>query len=591
MSKSAIASIAMLVLALAVFAVACAAPAPTPLPPTPVPPTAAPTAAPKPTTAPAASSSSAASSAPAATTAPTAAPKPTAAPTTAAASSSAPAAGAPVTIELWAQATSTQAGPPPDDWVGYKTVREKLGINLKYVIIPTGADGETKVNAAAAANALPDLFQTVSTSSERNKCFELNKQGLIAPLDDLMKQMPNRVKTHYDPTSLALTKFDGKQMCTVEVANLPRREGLVIRKDWLDKLGLKAPTTLDELLTVAKAFTTQDPDGNGKNDTYGIGGYWDSGTWGLGNRFNWFLGAYGIPDLWSFATPDKFALNVRNPDYPKALAAFKQLVDAKVIDPDWATINRDEFRIRWPQGRYGIMWEDFAALANQPNYVKFDNNFPNGEWVPLPALKGPTGAKTYYNAYGSIGNVFALSKKAADAGKGPAVAKLLEWMASPEGYYLFGFGVQGVNFKLTSDGTVTTDGLPDAKLAWNAEGTQNLTQMRNQLIFTNDPKEVAARYVDFKSKNGRTISPMSFYQFFSTQPWVDSKPGQLIVYPSNRADLKRFYDENILSFALGTKPLTDQSWADFLKGLDNLGAAKWEADAKKVLQDNGYAVK
>lgn len=309
------------------------------------------------------------------------------------------------------------------------------------------------------------------------------------------------------------------------------------------------------------------------------------------------MGAFGLPagtpgnPGWSFATLDKFQLNVRNADYPKALAAFKQFVDAKVIDPDWATINRDEFRIRWPQGRYGIMWEDFAALANQPNYVKFDNNFPNGEWAPLPAMKGPTGKTVYLNAFGSIGNIFAMSKKAADAGKGPAIAKLLEWMASPEGYYLLGFGVEGVNYKLNSDGVVVTNGLPDPKQAWNAEGTQNLTQMRNQLIFTNDPKEVAARYVDFKSKNGRTISPMAFYQFFSSQPWVDSIPGQLIVFPSNRADLKRYFDENILGFVLGTKPLTDQSWADFVKSFDSLGASKWEADAKKTLQDSGIAVK
>ncbi len=566
-----IARIAMLIVALALIATACA-PAPTATPvPTQVPAATKPAAA-APTTA------AATQPAPAPTTAPTAVP-PTA--------TTAP----PVTIELWAQATSTQAGPPPENWVGYKTIREKLNITLKYVIIPTGADGETKLNAAAAANALPDFFQAVSTSSERNKCIELNKQGLIAPIDDLMKAMPNRVKTHYDPSALALTKIDGKQMCTVEVPNLPRREGLVIRKDWLDKLGLKAPTTIDELLVVAKAFTEKDPDGNGKNDTYGLGGYWDSGTWGLGNRFDFFVGAYGLPDLWNFGNPDKFGLNVRDPDYPKALAAFKQFVDAKVIDPDWATINRDEFRIRWPQGRYGIMWEDFAALANKSNYAKFDANFPTGEWVALPALKSPTGKKSYYDAFGSIGNVFAMSKKAADAGKGPAIAKLLEWMASPEGYYLLGFGVEGVNYKLDKNGVVSTDGLSDAKLAWNAEATQNLTQMRNQLIFVNDPKEVEARYVSFKSKNDRTISPMSFYQFFSTQPWTDSKPAQLITFPANRADLKRFYDENILGFVLGTKPLTDQSWADFLKGLDSLGAAKWEADAKKILQDAGYAVK
>lgn len=568
MSKKSLMIVRMVVytLAITLIAAACA-------------PAAAPTTSPAPT------------AAPLATTAPanTAVPVPTAVPATATASP-------PVTIELWAQATSTQAGPPPDDWVGYKIIRDKLNINFKYVIIPTGADGGTKVNAAAAANALPDFFQAVSTTSERDQCLQLNKQGLIAPLDDLLKAMPNRVKTHYDPTALALAKFDGKQMCTVEVANLPRREGLVIRKDWLDKLGLKAPTTIDELLVVAKAFTEKDPDGNGKNDTYGIGGFWDSGQWGLSSRFDFFTGAFGLPagstasPGWSFATPDKFGLLVRDPDYPKMLTAFKQFMDAKVIEPDWPTLSRDDFRLRHAQGKYGIMWEDFAALTLQANYAKFDANVPTGEYVALPPLKASTGRTAYLGAFGSVGNYFAMSKKAADAGKGPAIAKLLEWMASPEGYYLLGFGVEGVNYKLV-DGVVTTQGLADPKLAWDAAGTANLTQMRNQLIFTNDPKEVQARYASFKSQNGRTIEPIKFYQFFSTQAWVDSKPGQLIVYPSNRADLKRFYDENIIGFALGTKPLTDAAWADFLKGLDNLGAAKWEADSKKILQDAGYSVK
>ena len=52
-----------------------------------------------------------------------------------------------------------------------------------------------------------------------------------------------------------------------------RNEGILIRKDWLDKLGLKVPKTTDEFFEVMKAFTFKDPDGNGKNDTYGLGAY------------------------------------------------------------------------------------------------------------------------------------------------------------------------------------------------------------------------------------------------------------------------------------------------------------------------------
>lgn len=526
---------------------------------------------------------------PVATTAPTIAPTkaPTAVPTVK--PTDAP---KPVDIELWAQATSTQAPAPPDDWIGFKTIREKLNINLKYVIIPTGADGETKINAAAAANALPDFFQAVSTTNARNKIIDLNKQGLIAPVDDLLKLMPNRAKTHYNnPSSLAMGQLDGKQMAFVEVPNLPRREGLVIRKDWLDKLGLKTPTTIDELFTVAKAFTEKDPDGNGKNDTYGLGGFFD-GTWGVGNRFAFFFGAYGVPDLWDWANMDSFKLSVRNPGFFKALVEFRKWNEAKVIDPDWATINRDEFRIRWPQGRFGIMWEDFCALACVANYPKFDNNFPTGEWIALAAPKGPDG-KAYYGAYGSLGSFFVVSKKAADAGKGPAIAKLLEWMASPEGYYLLGFGVKDINYKLDANGAVTTVGLADATKAWNAEAMATYTQLRNQLIFDNNTNEVLARYPDFVTdKSKKAMSPMAFYKFDSTQPWLDSTPGNLIVNPSNRADLQRFYNENFQGFALGTKPLTEATWAEFLKTIDaSLKANDWEAAAKKALQDAGVLKK
>src|SRR5690606_33664828 len=65
----------------------------------------------------------------------------------------------------------------------------------------------------------------------------------------------------------------------------------IIRKDWLDNLGLKVPTSYEELKKVAIAFTKDDPDKNGKQDTYGLatgtginpdfamGPYWQYGTW------------------------------------------------------------------------------------------------------------------------------------------------------------------------------------------------------------------------------------------------------------------------------------------------------------------------
>ncbi len=491
-----------------------------------------------------------------------------------------------VDIEFWINPSVSEAGPPPDDWMAYKIIREKLGINFKLVLLPSvQSDANTKLNAAAAANKLPDLVQV-----SRDLLFKWVQSGLIAPVDSLYPLMPERTKAHYnDPDMNQLGKLDGKSYGLAESGLLLGTNGVVVRKDWLDKLGLKPPKTMDEFLAVAKAFTDKDPDGNGKNDTYGYGTFIDGGTLlysGLGMRNDWVYGAYGVAGLWNVSSVDKFGLNARDPNYFKATQFFKQLVDAKVIDPDWPTLKKDEFRARWKQGRYGMMQEHFCALACQFNYADFDKNFPNGEWIAIAPPAGPAGASST-GVIIKTPNMFAVPKKTMDAGKGPAIAKLLEWMNTDEGYFLLGFGEMNVNFKLDKDGNVTTEGI-DPKIAWDAKERQPYTQLRNQLIYIWKPLELNACCKAWTSAQKRPIDPIAIYDFMKKQPWTNETAATVIDPPSNAADFSRYYGENITQFVLGQKPLNEQTWADFIKGLDTLGAKTWETSAKKQVENAGF---
>jgi putative aldouronate transport system substrate-binding protein len=238
-------SLTLLIVTLALFLTACA-------------PAAAPTTAPEPTT-----PAVAPTTAPAAPTEPPAAPAPT----------EPPAPAKPVDLEVWVGAAVSEAGPPPDDWAAYQIIRDKLGINANIVLLPTAqTDADAKVNAAGAANQLPDLFQV-----NRGPWYKLYQAGLLAPVDDLLPLMPNRTKLLYsDEIRNKLVTLDGQMYGFPQPGQILYTDGLVIRQDWLDKLGLPAPKTLDDFLTVAKAFTQNDPDGNGKNDTYGFCGYIES---------------------------------------------------------------------------------------------------------------------------------------------------------------------------------------------------------------------------------------------------------------------------------------------------------------------------
>jgi hypothetical protein len=123
--------------------------------------------------------------------------------------------------------------------------------------------------------------------------------------------------------------------------------------------------------------------------------------------------------------------------------------------------------------------------------------------------------------------------------------------------------------------------------AYTAPERQPFTQMRNQLIFYNSEQEIVARYPTYNTINGRLMEPMSFLEFFQGQPWVDGRGIQVILPPANAADFDRFYSEGLLQFVLGQKELTDETWAEYLAGLDSLGAADYEAAAKQALIDAG----
>ncbi|HMB24293.1 MAG TPA: hypothetical protein VKP08_15725, partial [Anaerolineales bacterium] len=425
---------------------------------------------------------------------------------------------APVDLEIWVGARVTEAGPPPDDWVVYQIAKDELNINLKVVLLPgTQADQDTKINTAAASNSLPDLFFV-----NRDTWYKVTEAGLIAKVEDLLPLMPERTKTHYsDPDRNKQVVYDGAMYGLPDPGQMVQTDAMVIRQDWLDKLELKAPTNLDEFMTVAKAFTNDDPDGNGKKDTYGLCAFIDGSglnAAGLGPRFDFIYGAYGVAGTWNLSSKDNFGLNVRNPNYMKATEYIKELNAAKVIDPDWPTLKKDEFRAHWKQGKCGIMQENFAALANKSNYADFDANFPNGQWVAFDPPKGPDGASSAGVTI-QPARIYAVSQKAVDAGKGPAIAKLLEWMAT-DGYMLIAFGQEGKNYKLDANGYVVTDGLADAD-KWTSKEAQPLTQLANMVYVFSDI-ELQARYPAYKAASGREMAPLSYYAAFQKQPYTNS---------------------------------------------------------------------
>ncbi|MNC33072.1 Lipoprotein LipO precursor [compost metagenome] len=110
---------------------------------------------------------------------------------------------------------------------------------------------------------------TVITDMKTPSFLNAARAGQFWEVGPYLKDYPN-IEKAIDPLVKTNTSIDGKIYGIARTRNVAR-VGLLIRQDWLDSLGLKMPQTMDEIYTVAKAFTEKDPDKNGKNDTYGIG--------------------------------------------------------------------------------------------------------------------------------------------------------------------------------------------------------------------------------------------------------------------------------------------------------------------------------
>jgi putative aldouronate transport system substrate-binding protein len=495
----------------------------------------------------------------------------------------APAAAGPVTIDLWYGSAVTEAGPPPADWKVLQLIKDKANVNLLLTALPSNeSDQDVKINAAAAANSLPDFFMV-----RREPWMNIVKLGLIAAVDDLYPLMPTRTRLQYDADSRGYTTVNGKSYGLASPGAIARNEGVLIRKDWLDKLGLKVPVTTDEYFEVMRAFTTRDPDGNGRADTYGYGAFLEiTPPWeeGLGRRLDPVFGAFGVAGTFNL-TRAEAGLNIKKPAYFEALTYVKRMVDEKVIDPNWTSYSKDDFRAAWKQGRFGIMREQNAAYAAESNYAPFDKNFPNGEWIIVDPPKGPRGQQSvgvYTQAY----RIYALSAKAAQAGKGPAVAKLLEWMSSDEGYYLLGWGERGVNYVIGADGAPTVKGIPDESKGFTKPEMQPLTQLRN-MVYYNSEVELLARYPTYKAPtSGKTMSALTALFDMQKRAWTPNIGSDAL--PAPNADIRRFYEQGVVEFVLGQRQLTQANWTAWVQEFERIGGAQWEKDCLAAAEASGY---
>lgn len=348
------------------------------------------------------------------------------------------AAGKPMDISI---ATIAFGPAPTGELEGLKKINEKFNVNLKITYIPANNITE-KLNVLLASGDLPDVTFVEDFGTTPSFLNGIDK-GAFWELTPHIKNYPNLSK--YPSNVYENASIKGKLYSLPRVRPLDGAQALILRKDWLDKLGLQPPKTMDELYNVLTAFAKNDPDGNGKADTYGMA------LFGSPGPASYLISSFGTGIGWQKEADGTITPNWMTPQAKEGLQFWNKTFQSGGIVPDLPVMKSQQVRDMVLQGKAG------AAIGNVVDAYKFNVDLqkanPNANLVAYEMPKAPDGKAHYEQAIGYYGQ-FLVSKKASEE-KLKRILEVYDFTATEEGYNLATYGIKDVDFTVGSDGMVT----------------------------------------------------------------------------------------------------------------------------------------
>jgi len=156
-----------------------------------------------------------------------------------------------------------------DEWPIFVEAAKRTGVKLHGTAAETISDSGQAFSTMLASGTLPDIIGYNGTDLKK-----AGMDGALIPLEDLIKEYAPNIQKLLDASpefKAEATAADGHIYHIPSTSANPADGvspslGWFIRTDWLDKLGLEVPKTVDELYNVYTAFRNEDPNGNGKKD-------------------------------------------------------------------------------------------------------------------------------------------------------------------------------------------------------------------------------------------------------------------------------------------------------------------------------------
>lgn len=343
----------------------------------------------------------------------------------------------------------------PDGMTAY--IQELFNVTFHPVSV-TWSNYKERYQILSATNSLPDIFVALTLSSNDNNdsatyADMIGKNSIRAlPEDlsgfplvaDLLESVPYTRYSDGLYYALPRVSFTDEILGATDAA-------MLVRRDWMDHLGLSDPESFEDFAALTAAFASQDPDGNGLDDTIGYNVNTSSalGKWVI-------LGIAPECNVYSWVEDNgRFVPSWTTDSFHDVVAAYRTLYETGGLDPQFYSKAPNTVLEDFAAGRLGALEYKSSPSSIRELKELWDamNDKPMEECVDvLPVFPAPDGVR-----YSNSSNIFWSESYIAsnvDDNKITRILAIYEFLLSEKGQEMCRYGIEGVDYQKLEDGSI-----------------------------------------------------------------------------------------------------------------------------------------
>ncbi|WP_083205315.1 extracellular solute-binding protein [Bacillus sp. FJAT-27264] len=456
------------------------------------------------------------------------------------------------TLTYWAELNGNAGNIKPtfQDVPFFQEWQRRTGVKLDFIQPPANQAREA-INVLLASGDLPDMleYEWAGFPGGPEKAIS---DGYILRLNEVMDKYAPHLKQYLreHPEIDKQIKTDSGSYYVFPFIQgdeqLLTYQGPIIRKDWLDELGLQVPVTIEDWHIVLKAFKEK----KGVKAPLSFLGV-PSPLFGIENGA--FVGAFGIKKGF-YLDQGQVKYGAMEPGYKSFLALFREWYAEGLIDKNMSSVDTKTLDANMISGRSGAsIWNAGAGIGMWQPAVK--DKWPQAKFVPAPYPVLHAGEKPKFgqraNAYMGSGGV-AISSSSKNVEE---AVRMLDYGYSPAGHLLFNFGMEGISYKMENGYPLYTDLIMQNKD--KLAPAQSLAMYTRASYF--GPFVQDARYLEqyyFLPEQKDAVSIWSDTDAKHTMlPQISKTEKESTEFSAIMADVTTLVDEMSLKIIFGIEPL------------------------------------